>query len=531
MIARPISGHRLALGGFILLVCLLNMVWIRLNVAPPRMYDDAVYLADSVVAYDALRERGVISFVGQCLLPTRGIHPPMMKILPIPVYLVLGPGTNAALYAYTLLIPVFCVYLFLLAGVLLEDDLAALLAVVITCLFPLTYGMWRNIMTEFGTAVAVVAALYHLLQSDGLRVRRHVVALGLFLAWGLLWKVSFPLFVAGPIAYVLIRRRPALRNLFLLAAIVAILAGPFYVRSGRWVMSFALLATGADAGQPWSLGPVFSLRTLVRYWFASVNFGISAYFFVLLAVFSVFYLFRSDRKLSPDGRWFLFAWFVPPFLFLSFQVLKEIRHLLPAYPALGMVMGALVAGVVGRRPLVLGLLGLVPMYQFAAFSFDARLLPRPDLRCGPVILSIRNLELESLQWIPTYTYPANRDRWPVEHLVETIAKTSPHGPGHRPRVRVVGELPYLSGVVLHYYGLLNRTPLITGPPQDSSDPRESDFLVVPCGPQHRYGPLDLRDPALEKSLAERRLPFEEIARVPTPAGCDAVIYRKVPVYR
>ena len=101
----------------------------------------------------------------------------MVKILPVPFYFVFGPGTNSALYAYTFLIALFCIYLFLLTRALVQSEEIAFLAVAITVAFPLMYGMWRHVMAEFGTTVAAVACLYHLVRSDELRIRKHVVLL------------------------------------------------------------------------------------------------------------------------------------------------------------------------------------------------------------------------------------------------------------------------------------------------------------------------------------------------------------------
>src|SRR6266849_9399751 len=129
--------YRVGLAIFILLACLSDMAWLHQNVAPPRMWDDSSYLAESVVLYRTLQESGLKAFLVECSKPSRGGHPPMMKILSLPFYFIFQPSTNAALYAYTFLIIVFYVYLFLLTRLLLNSEKIALLAVIITCLLPL----------------------------------------------------------------------------------------------------------------------------------------------------------------------------------------------------------------------------------------------------------------------------------------------------------------------------------------------------------------------------------------------------------
>ena len=197
----------LALAVCIFVACLCNVVWIRQNDAPPRSWDDAEYLADSVSTYHALARGDLAGFLRAASRPARGVHPPMTKLVPIPMYVLLGPGTRSALYAYTALIPVFCVYVFLLARLVCRSDGPAVLAVVVTCLFPLTFGLWRVAMAEFGLAVATLAAQYHLFRSAEARGARlgHAILAGAFIGWGLLWKVSLPVFVAGPLCYLLVR--------------------------------------------------------------------------------------------------------------------------------------------------------------------------------------------------------------------------------------------------------------------------------------------------------------------------------------
>ncbi len=123
------------------------------------------------------------------------------------MYVVLGAGTRPALYTYTALIPVFCIYVFLLAHLVCRRQKTAVLAVVVTCCFPLTFGLWRIVMAEFGLAVAAVAAQYHVFRSAEARGEdvRHAILAGAFIGWGLLWKVSLPVFVAGPLCYFLVR--------------------------------------------------------------------------------------------------------------------------------------------------------------------------------------------------------------------------------------------------------------------------------------------------------------------------------------
>jgi 4-amino-4-deoxy-L-arabinose transferase-like glycosyltransferase len=464
----------------------------------------------------------------------------MIKIIPVPLYFALQPGLDAALLAYMLLIPIFCLYLFLLTRELFGNEEYGLIAVLITCSFPLTYGMWRNVMSEFGTTVALVGALYHLVRSDELRVRKHVLLLGLFLGWGLLWKISFPFFVAGPLMYVLIRRfqgfRPNVRSLSVSLAIlvlpVVILTGPFYAKSGRDVLAFAVFSSKHNEyNARWSLGRVWSFKTVGSYWLSTINWNLSFYVCAsLFAVVLIHILSRHQRRFTDQFR-FLSLWALPPCFFFSFQLLKESRHLMPAYPAFGIAGAVLLINVLHNvsRPIKIAILASAmacSILQFTILSFDVDWLPRKDVHLGPFILSVKDLELASLQLMPTYTYPANRVRWPSREIVDLISGHSADIQGRLPRVRVVGDNPYVSGVVLRYQSLIDSHPIVAHGPWIKDDLTSWDFLVVLCGPEGRYGPMDTRDPAAEAALTSGQLPFREIGRVELPTHCDAVLYKK-----
>ena len=217
-------------------------------------------------------------------------------------------------------------------------------------------------------------------------------------------------------------------------------------------------------------------------------------------------------------------------MFFSFQVLKEARHLLPALPAIGVVLAVLL--IHAWRPLSRAFrLALItvgfafPGYLFAAYSFDTPYVPRYDLQLGPFTVMKRDLELASLQLMPTYTFPANPVYWPTREIIAVIAADAANRAGRFPSVRAVGEHPYLSGLNLVYQSNLDGTPIFSHGPFVHEDPARFSYSVVICGPEKRYGPLDVREPEAAAALADPQNGFHEIGRVPLPSQCDAVIYR------
>jgi hypothetical protein len=519
---------RVGLAAVIIVICAVDVTWIRQNTAPPRMFDDSYYLIESVDLYHTLQEQGLVRFLVDSTIQSRRGHPPMTKILPVFAYLFFGPGTNAALYAYTVLIAVFCLYLFLLARELLDSEAKALVAVVITCLFPITYGMWRNVLSEFGIAVAVVGCLYHLRRCQAFKHAGHAMALGFFVGWGLLWKVTFPIFVAGAIALVLIRSRRPLpaRGLRLSLLTMLVVAGPFYARSWIPVVAFTLFAGGLENQRLWGLGPVFSPATIARYWLLLINWGITPYFFGLLLLSSLACLWRKRIARVARDTPFLLASFLPAFVLFTFHPLKEVRHLFPALPILGIAITALVADLVsplrrGVQVAALGVLRMWPAYQFASWSFNSTLMPRVDLRWGPIMLSTKNLEAESLEWMPTFAFPANPAHWPSR---EVLGLLDAHRVSldERPRVHVTGTNPYFNGLTLMYEARLARLPFIFDP-VFTSDYAGADFVVTVLA-SRRYGPVDERPTAAELALKNGASPFTLVGTLPLPEGGDLRVY-------
>ena len=519
----------------ILVACVGNAIWIQRNNAPPRSWDDAEYLAESVATYHALERGDLIEFLRMSSRPARGVHPPMPKLFPIAAYALVGPGTRPALYAYTILIPAFCVYVFLLARDITGSERAAMFAVAVICCFPLTYGLWRLVMAEFGLAVAVVAAHYHLLRSTKASSWRawHAALAGTFIGWAMLWKISAPVFVAGPLCYVLVRslaeakdaqRQSYLRILLWIAAAGLVVAGPFYFLRLGSLWDFVVYNSSPEPSiEQFSLGPVFSPATVLNYWLTLINFGISGYFALVFAGLVMTQLVRRERRLPLAETWFLAACGLPPLVFFTFQYLKEPRHLFPAFIALGILIGALlehsVAKISSRSSmLVVAAVFAFPVYQFLVLSFNGWPAPSKDVRLGPILLLPANRE-------SLFVRPADSTAWPVADIVRLVATHSRHIRDRAPRVRVVGHVPFLDGPTLNYQSLLDQHQSLTYSDLEDRSLHRSwwDFIVVVQGPIRLES--EYREPVLERVLDDQRLPFGVIGRVALPEGREAVVYQ------
>jgi hypothetical protein len=523
-----------ALAIWIILICVANLTWIRLNAAPPRSWDDAEYLVESVVTYNALAAGRIGEFARLASRPARGVHPPMVKLLPIPMYVLLGPGMRSALYAYTCLIPVFCVYLFLFAREVTRDERTGVLAVVITCCFPLTFGLWRMVMAEFGLAVAVVASQYHLLRCAERDSRWHIhaAAAGAFMGWGLLWKVSLPVFAIGPLSYLLVRyamlrnapERPHPAAFSVIAATTLLVSAPFYVLRFRPLWEFGVFnASSSSALERFSLGPVFSPVTIARYWAALVTSGCSTYF-LLCGILALWQIARRTWPLPRSKTVLLAVSGLTPVLFFTLQFLKEPRHAFPALATFGVLCAALADGMLARcaprQRLAILTAGLAfPLYQFVYLSFDSPWLPPRDIHLAGLPLLVA--DRDSL-----FVRPASATRWPVDAAVDIIHANRPDAPDRPIRVRMAGHIPQFDGPGLSYESALRHGDQLEynliG--DRSLHSRWWDFVVVLTGPLRDS--IEYREPLLGALLEARRLPFVPVGSVALPGGRAAHIYRR-----
>ncbi len=535
------NRYHLILFVLIFLATVSQIVWIKLNAAPPMMWDDAGYLIHSLNNYYTLIDDGMLKFV-QIFTQIITFHPPLITILPIPFYFIFGNSTFSSLLVYTFFIVTFCIYLFLLTKEILNERVA-LLAVTITSLFPLTYGLWRQFMIEFGLVTLVVTYLFYLIKSNEFRELKYIIPLGIIGGLGLLMKETFPIFIIGPTIYFLIQAILHLkkerilifaRNITLLLFLSLLIAGPWYVKNFQKMIEFGLRHAFREAGKPWSLGPILSWRTLIDYWTNIINFGISSYFFWLMVILVVSIILLRKRVFSQTALWFLGSWFLVPFSIFSMVVFKEVRHILSILPVLGIVIGAFLDNLLFYRKrkkqvVLYSLLSLFPLFNFFYLSFDLPSNLRKDINCGPFVLFKKDLHKLSQAQNPLYTFPINREKWPLEQIIQIILEKCDDN--DNPYVLMAVEHPYFNGCTLEYQTLLSRVSLrindivmLGGKEEIINGIFSCDFLITKTGHQ---GPkfVNSWNQWVQEKLDKKEFQFEEISRVALPDQSEALIYK------
>jgi hypothetical protein len=405
--------------------------------------------------YQALTQHGLVEFLWQFLsTQSHHFHPPLIPALTTPFYLVLGPSFAAALWFNTVALVLFYSYAFKLIKRLM-GEMPAAVAVVIMALFPMTYGLARVYMLEFGLAAIVVIWLYYFYQSDVLAEKRYLPWLGLLLGAGLLTKVTFPMYVIGPVSWEIFRKlwRSAKVDLkvissrfLLVGALGGLLALPWYWKNSDAAWTGTHIISG-DLNKLDAIKTALSGSQILQFLTEFLTEGISAYFFVLGLVLVAILTLRR-RRIERRGMGFLLAWWLPVFLIVALGRYKIARYAFPVFPALAALLALVIVRVLPvsstRRVLVLGGLLLIPLGNYLQLSFfDVwTWLPQRVLASDPLGLLETNKEYQ-------FTYRVRGEKWPLESILEVLQKHTYNQPGEE-----------IYGIMRFWLGPLARTNLM-----------------------------------------------------------------------
>ncbi len=379
-----------------------TLVWVMLDRAPPT-WDDARYLANSLTVYDALTHGGVVGYLTK-LNSVFGFKAPLISALPAPFYLLFGRHWHAAYLVNIAAMLVLFAALYRIAR-RWWNSRAAVFAIAIAGTMPLLYGLARWYMVEYVLTALTAAAVCVLVESDWLKRDRHTLAFGAICGFGLLLKISFPLFILAPFVYVWIRSQRRARALLLAALPCLVLALPWYARHLGPTLRFALDSGYGALASNYGTGPVWSLRAITMYLSHVAASGVSYYFFFLAVLLSLWMVLRRQGRLlvssAAPAAPLLIAWLLP-FAVLMFGLNKDVRFIAPLLPAAALVCAFLLDFTLprGRTGAAAGALLLAfPMLQMFAVSFGI-----PYSAAGG-----------------NYSRRFNRVAWPHDEILKLIA--------------------------------------------------------------------------------------------------------------
>lgn len=512
---------------FTLLLVAININYTIADRRPPT-YDDAWYLENSLIFYHHLTEGGLRAFL-PAYASSFGTKAPLISVLPIPFYLIFGISQNVALLVNNAFIIITNIFLFLLVRRLFDSPTLALSSVVFYQTMPLAYGLSRAFMADYGLVALIIVWLYFLLVWDHLSIPPVNILLGILLGVGLLIKITFPAYIAGPLLLCLYQRR-TWRPLVTMTLTALPIAATWYAFNLPVILRYAWQGAYGEIGAQYGFGGLKHWLILV------IERGLSLYYTaaLLLLGLAVLALRRPVALSPPRPLAFLLAWLLPPLLATALGRNREIRLFIPLLPVFAIFL-AYAASQLTRRAWLPVALALFPVALYAELSFHSlHLTPRHHDHDHPIKLGPFVVFGPDLGWARP---PDSQGAWDQRRVLEALHTLGV--PPLTPRYVVVGvEHPYLNANLLSYFNAYSRYPYLftsLGYAEGSVDRAlervyqlDARYLIMGEGfhTTDLVGFLNQVNTEVQRRLDRNQLPFRLRAKVTLTHGIHAVIWEK-----
>lgn len=355
MAERPSRAFRLCC----LSICALALAAnVRGLLAPaPPSWDDGWYLENSFRLFFALKTGLAAAF--DAFAHAFRIKAPLICVLPLPLYSLFGPLERVAPWANQPLLALTWYAVYRIGRALLSER-AGWASAAACASIPLLNALSRLFLVETLLTALVACSIWAIVEArptDGRWELR-----GVLLGLGLLAKVSFPLYIAGPVW--LARRRlrdDAGRSLALGAAV----ASSWYAFNLVYVVGFAASVSVGPLARHYGSISLAATATFLR----ELVFGALSWPLAAAAAASLVAAWATSRSRWSSSATFLAAWLGVPLLVVSASVNKELRFSAPALPALALAAGAAAARL---SPRALALLAALLFVEVGAMSSPPR---------------------------------------------------------------------------------------------------------------------------------------------------------------
>ena len=492
--------HRLALAGLLVALAAVMVVWLGIDRRPPE-WDHANHLERAVACHRSLGASGGDWL--QEIIAESSFYPPIVTCAAGLLYFALPvvPLTAQAVIWAFLVVGTLAVFG---VGRRLLDAEAGVLAAFLFATAPFVVFMLLNFQLDLPLAAMVALALYTLVRTEDLSVRRWVLGLGLVLGLGMLTKPPFAAYLSGPLLWAAWRgfrapdRGPRLLHLLAALGVAAAVALPWY---GPRLVGLPAQIINRSFKQAAESGhaPALSGSSLLFYpqWIIP-QWGLLA---TALLLWGIWALARRPR-----ARGLLWAALAPFLIFVLIQN-KNLRYTLPFLPAAALVAAAGVSALPPRARWGVGwACAIVGVAQVGSAAFA---LPPPTL-LAPVVSSI------------AFSWPPDGRDWHHREILEAILRAA--GPGGA-RVAVVPNDNYFSISNFRYEVTRDRLPLRLSRAWEQA-PLAVDFAIVKTGDQ---GP-DAASAKPDRIMAALgggdpwlAAVYPVIARVPLPDGSEGMV--------
>ena len=368
-------------------------------------FRDALQYGGPIDLYRAIRDTD----------PGRG---PLFTITILPFLLLFGDAARSGMLVNIVLAPILYLAAGQIAWLVFRNGAARLLAIVFVATMPLLVGLQHEILQDFLLVTLTTVSALLLLLGEGFTRRRFCVGLGLAMGLGTLTKVTFPLFMLGPLGVVFAEvayarlssrrdgpRTPDLRgaavNLGIAAVVYAAVIAPWYVTNLQPTLDYINSTTSGPLSE--GAGPEHPLtfHAIASFTSGMLNEHISWMLALVFLVALAFNLSALHRLIRPEVRIepllrlaFVGSWALIPYLIVATAHNQDVRLMAPAMPAMAIIVAGAVAAVPRReaRVAIAGLATVALVYQTAVHvvRIDLPLLPdEPSVRIGDYTALLR----------------------------------------------------------------------------------------------------------------------------------------------
>jgi 4-amino-4-deoxy-L-arabinose transferase-like glycosyltransferase len=436
-----------------------SAVWLYLNHAPPQ-WDDSWYLTGSLNMYDALADGGLPSYASRYLTMLRS-KPPLITVLPTPIYLVFGRQPRAAYFVNLAAMPVLFLTLYAI-GRKCGSKITGYVAVFVAGTMPLLYGLSHWFLVEYWLTALVCLTIYLVMEGIERPGFGIFVLLGVTCGLGALLKITFPLYAILPIFYLLHRvSRGSRRVLVSLAALLApalLLALPWYAVNYRHAIGRAVFSGFSNEVQTaYGTGAVFSLSSVKLYLLNLVNFTASPYYVLLAGAILALLCFTGKIQLwfstEPKSHRVVFILWALPFLVFLFGRNKDLRFVAPILPLLALLIASTLDRALslsaGWKFATITLLLLFPLLAFLHTSFGV--FDDFRLAAGDLIFTARQLHFAAVY---------DRQGWPHRQILERMIRASKIPQGEKLAVMIGTDVPEFNVNNFELAVVQDRLPLV-----------------------------------------------------------------------
>jgi 4-amino-4-deoxy-L-arabinose transferase-like glycosyltransferase len=434
-----------------ILAALANGVWILLDHSVPS-WDQSHYLSTTLQYQHSFASGGPIDLL-RSIHTADPSHGPLFTVLLLPFVAIFGATNGSALLLNLAIAPLLYFAAGEIAWIAFRSWSARLLTIVLVATMPLMVGLFHNALQDFLLVTLATVSLLLLLESKGFQRRWTTWAMALTMGLGTLTKVTFPLFVAGPLLVVVagvvaslfaarraaeprrLEGRTAAINLGGGALVYLVVAfawyGPNFSATLDYVRSTTSgpLSEGAGPADPFTFHAIASFTTGV------INANLSWVILLVGLVAAILCIGRLKALLTRPLSWdpiqrlaFLLAWAVIPYLSVALAHNQDVRLMAPALPAVAILVAGAICAVRwrGARIALAAIAVIALSYQTLVHVTDVTPGFMPEQAKVEVDGYAAVVQLDS-QPIGYEQLPGDDYGAPVLDYIEDVARRQPGG--------------------------------------------------------------------------------------------------------